>query len=138
MSSPDLRTRAASPVPITPPDVEGARLRKRSLIWAGLLVPATLLAGVLVLATEAEARSTVHNWMDDELAEPPMSARSHERVEHLLSRTLDRGSVYRLDGPKNVERDLWSYSGVSTTNFHEFVAIDRARESMHLVVASDD
>ncbi|MFE1906367.1 hypothetical protein ACFW96_22270 [Streptomyces gardneri] len=55
MTTPDVRTRAASPVPITPPDVEGARLRKRSLIWAGLLVPATLLAGVLVLTTEAAA-----------------------------------------------------------------------------------
>lgn len=55
MSSPDLRTRAASPVPITPPDVEGARLRKRALIWAGLLLPATLLAGVLVLSTEDAA-----------------------------------------------------------------------------------
>ncbi|MFI6417820.1 hypothetical protein ACIBG6_10510 [Streptomyces sp. NPDC050842] len=51
--SPDLRRRAASPVPITPPDVEGARLRKRSLIWAGLLLPATLLVGFLALTTEA-------------------------------------------------------------------------------------
>lgn len=93
---------------------------------------------MLVLATAAEARSTVHNWMDDELTEPPMSARSHERVEHLLSRTLDRGTVYRLDGPKDVGQDLWSYSGVSMANFHEFVAIDRERESIHLVVASDD
>ncbi|MDV5145811.1 hypothetical protein R1T08_16745 [Streptomyces sp. SBC-4] len=50
--SPDLRPRAASPVPITPPDVEGARLRKRSLIWAGLLLPATLLVGFLALTTE--------------------------------------------------------------------------------------
>jgi hypothetical protein len=93
---------------------------------------------MLVLATAAEARSTVHNWMDDALAEPPMSARSHERVEHLLSRTLDRGTVYRLDGPQDVGPDLLSYSGVSTNDFHEFVAIDRERESMHLVVASDD
>jgi len=93
---------------------------------------------MLVLATAAEARSTVHSWMDDELTEPPMSVRAHERVEHLLSRTLDRGTVYRLDGPKDVGRDLWSYSGVSNTHFHEFVAIDRARESMLIVVASDD
>ncbi|RSS50952.1 hypothetical protein [Streptomyces sp. WAC01280] len=51
--SPDLRTRAASPVPITPPDVEGERLRKRSLIWVGLLLPAALVAGFLTLLTEA-------------------------------------------------------------------------------------
>ncbi|MFC7025853.1 hypothetical protein ACFQHV_22155 [Promicromonospora thailandica] len=76
--------------------------------------------------------------MDDELAGPPMSLRSHDRVEHLLSRTLDQGTVYRLDGPKDVEPDLLSYAGVSSTSFHEFVAIDRERESIHLVVASDD
>jgi hypothetical protein len=29
-------------------------------------------------------------------------------------------------------------SGVSITNFHEFIAIDRAHESFHLVIASDD
>ncbi|MFF3836272.1 hypothetical protein [Streptomyces sp. NPDC001930] len=50
------RTRAASPVPITPPDVEGARLRKRSMVWAGLFVPASLLAGILVLTRENTAR----------------------------------------------------------------------------------
>ncbi|MGA5196124.1 hypothetical protein [Streptomyces exfoliatus] len=54
--SPDSRTRAASPVPITPPDVEGARLRRRSMVWAGLLLPASLLAGLLVLARENTAR----------------------------------------------------------------------------------
>ncbi|WP_406058415.1 hypothetical protein OG462_16910 [Streptomyces sp. NBC_01077] len=50
------RTRAASPVPITPPDVEGARLRKRSMIGAGLFLPASLLAGILVLTRENTAR----------------------------------------------------------------------------------
>ncbi|WP_369371724.1 hypothetical protein AB1046_23685 [Promicromonospora sp. Populi] len=93
---------------------------------------------MLVLATADEARRTIHNWMDDELTEPPMSTRTHERVEHLLTRTLDRGAVYRLHGPDDVGQELLSYSGVSTTDFHEFIAIDRERESMHLVVASDD
>ncbi|WP_405853673.1 hypothetical protein OG361_14370 [Streptomyces sp. NBC_00090] len=58
--SPDLRSRAASPVPITPPDVEGARLRKRALIWAGLLLPATLLAGFLALSTEDGSSCVTH------------------------------------------------------------------------------
>ncbi|MFF5917662.1 hypothetical protein ACFY8C_04870 [Streptomyces flavochromogenes] len=50
------RPRAASPLPITPPDVEGPRLRKLSMIGAGLFVPATLLAGILVLTRENTAR----------------------------------------------------------------------------------
>ncbi|MER6097014.1 hypothetical protein ABT154_14375 [Streptomyces sp. NPDC001728] len=54
--SDDLRPRAASPVPVTPPDAEGTRLRKRSMIWAGLFVPASLLAGILVLTRENTAR----------------------------------------------------------------------------------
>ncbi|MFE5945165.1 hypothetical protein [Streptomyces sp. NPDC056480] len=54
--SPHPRTRAASPVPITPPDVEGPRLRRRSAVWAGLFVPASLLAGILVLTRENTAR----------------------------------------------------------------------------------
>ncbi|MFF1506121.1 hypothetical protein [Streptomyces sp. NPDC058326] len=58
--SPDLRARAASPVPITPPDVEGARLRKWALVWAGLLLPATLLAGVLALIPEDAGRCITH------------------------------------------------------------------------------
>ncbi|MFD3530535.1 hypothetical protein [Streptomyces sp. NPDC058664] len=56
----DLRAHAASPVPITPPDVEGARLRKRALIGAGLLLPATLLAGVLALSTEDAGRCVTY------------------------------------------------------------------------------
>ncbi|MFH9722265.1 hypothetical protein ACH4M4_04780 [Streptomyces sp. NPDC017254] len=56
----DSRTRAASPVPITPPDVEGARLRKRSTVWAGLFVPASLLAGILVLTREDTASCLAH------------------------------------------------------------------------------
>ncbi|KQX52827.1 MULTISPECIES: hypothetical protein [unclassified Streptomyces] len=52
----DPRPRAASPVPVTPPDVEGARLRKRSMIGVGLFVPASLLAGILVLTRENAAR----------------------------------------------------------------------------------
>ncbi|MFG2834658.1 hypothetical protein ACGFYE_06665 [Streptomyces zaomyceticus] len=55
-----VRSRAASPVPITPPDVEGARLRKRSMVWAGTLPPASLLAGFLVLAREKVADCLTH------------------------------------------------------------------------------
>ncbi|MCX5226351.1 hypothetical protein ABZY16_31400 [Streptomyces sp. NPDC006553] len=54
--SPEPRSRATSPVPITPPDVEGPRLRKRSTVWAGLFVPASLLVGILVLTRENTAR----------------------------------------------------------------------------------
>ncbi|WP_395360707.1 hypothetical protein ACHGLA_12955 [Streptomyces sp. YH02] len=50
------RPRAASPVPVTPPDAEGVRLRKRSMVWAGMFVPASLLAGLLVLTRENTAR----------------------------------------------------------------------------------
>ncbi|WP_052499102.1 hypothetical protein [Streptomyces vietnamensis] len=52
----DPRAHAASPVPVTPPDVEGARLRKRSLIGAGLFVPATVLAGIVALTAENAGR----------------------------------------------------------------------------------
>ncbi|MFB8081597.1 hypothetical protein [Streptomyces sp. NPDC056013] len=58
--SPEPRTRAASPVPITPADVEGPRLRRRSAVWAGLFVPAALLAGLLVLGRENAARCLAH------------------------------------------------------------------------------
>ncbi|WP_189829725.1 hypothetical protein [Streptomyces zaomyceticus] len=60
-----VRTRAASPVPITPPDVEGARLRKRSMVWAGMFLPASLLAGVLVLARENTADCLTHGQSCD-------------------------------------------------------------------------
>lgn len=100
---------------------------------------ATALAPeMFVPATPDEARHTIHTWMDDELTESPMSARTHGRVEQLLARTLNHGALYRLQGPEGVDRELLSYSGVSPTDFHEFVAIDREQESMHLVVASDD
>ncbi|MFC9389448.1 hypothetical protein DEJ44_11670 [Streptomyces venezuelae] len=56
MSSDQPRTRAASPVPVTPPDRAAARLRRRSVVWAALWVPACLLAGVLVLTREKAAR----------------------------------------------------------------------------------
>ncbi|MFD6443816.1 hypothetical protein ACFWEJ_01850 [Promicromonospora sp. NPDC060204] len=92
---------------------------------------------MFVLSTADEARRTIHGWMDEEV-DTSMSARTHERVERLLNRTLEGGVVYRLTGPANVDREMWSYSGVSIEPFHEFVAIDRGRESMQLIVASDD
>ncbi|MFF8836635.1 hypothetical protein [Streptomyces sp. NPDC015130] len=52
----DLRPRAASPVPVAPPDAERARLRRLSMIGAGLFFPASLLAGILVLTRENTAR----------------------------------------------------------------------------------
>ncbi|MCX4981015.1 hypothetical protein [Streptomyces sp. NBC_00572] len=61
----DPRSRAASPVPITPPDVEGARLRKRSMFWAGMFVPASLLAGILVLTREDAASCLTHGTACD-------------------------------------------------------------------------
>jgi hypothetical protein len=93
---------------------------------------------MLVPATVDEARRTIHSWMDDELTDPPMSARTHERVEYLLTQTLGHGTVYRLHGPEDVGQELLSYSGVDATDFHEFISIDRESESMHLVVASED
>ncbi|MFJ8658791.1 hypothetical protein [Streptomyces sp. NPDC093795] len=61
----ETRARAASPVPITPPDVEGARLRRRSRIGAGLLLPASLLAGLLVLSRENTASCLAHGTACD-------------------------------------------------------------------------
>ncbi|MFF8377054.1 hypothetical protein ACF07V_13090 [Streptomyces sp. NPDC015661] len=53
----ESRARAtASPAVPSASDVEGRRLRKRSLIWAGLFVPATVLAGIVALTAENAGR----------------------------------------------------------------------------------
>ncbi|MFD7026122.1 hypothetical protein [Promicromonospora sukumoe] len=83
------------------------------------------------------ARRTIHAWLDDEMLEPPQSARTHERIDRLLQRALDSVVVYGLDAPDDdAYRSNWI--GVGSTGFHEFVAIDREHSAMHLVVASDD
>ncbi|SED32661.1 hypothetical protein [Streptomyces sp. TLI_105] len=53
----ETRARAtASPAVPSASEVAGRRLRKLSLIWAGLFVPATVLAGIVALTTENAAR----------------------------------------------------------------------------------
>ncbi|MFF9848069.1 hypothetical protein [Streptomyces litmocidini] len=53
----ETRARAtASPAVPPPAEKAGRRLRKLSLIWAGLFVPATVLAGIVALTTENAAR----------------------------------------------------------------------------------
>lgn len=96
-----------------------------------------LTSAMFTPVTADDARQTIDTWLDDEMLEPPQSVRTHARVARLLSRALDGGTVYRLDAPDDEEhRSNWV--GVGATGFHEFVAIDREQEAMHLVVASDD
>ncbi|MFF0474227.1 hypothetical protein [Streptomyces sp. NPDC004284] len=52
----DSRARAASPSAPSVPDEGGRRLRKLSLIWAALFVPATVLAGIVALMAENAGR----------------------------------------------------------------------------------
>ena len=93
--------------------------------------------GTYTLVQRFDARQTIDTWLDNDMLESPQSVRSHARVARLLARALDSGTVYRLDAPDDEEhRSNWV--GVGTTGFHEFVAIDRQQEAMHLVVASDD
>lgn len=77
-------------------------------------------------------------WMDDAVTEPPQTARTHDRVDGVLARAIERGAVYRLDVP--VDEELLHDYGwvVGVSGFHEYVSIDRDREAMHLVIASDD
>ncbi|MFI9485375.1 hypothetical protein ACIG47_03210 [Promicromonospora sp. NPDC052451] len=97
----------------------------------------TLTAEMFTTVAAGDARRTVDTWLDDEMIEPPQSVRTHARVARLLARTLDSGTVYRLDVPEGEEhRSNWV--SVGATGFHEFVVIDREQEAMHLVVASDD
>lgn len=97
----------------------------------------TLTTDMFTPVTANDARRTIDTWLDDEMLEPPQSVRTHARVARLLSRAFDCGMVYRLDVPDDdAHRSNWV--GVAATGFHEFVAIDREQEAMHLVVASDD
>jgi hypothetical protein len=97
----------------------------------------TLTSEMFTPVAANDARRTIHKWLDDEMIEPPQSVRTHARVAQLLARTLDSGTVYRLDAPDDEEhRSNWV--GVGATGFHEFVVIDREHEAMYLVVASDD
>ncbi|MGW8768923.1 hypothetical protein ACWGN5_41365 [Streptomyces sp. NPDC055815] len=55
------RARATvSPAVPSAADLEARRLRKRSVLWAGLLVPATVLAGIVALTTENAARCVTY------------------------------------------------------------------------------
>ena len=92
----------------------------------------TMTSEMFTMVAAGDARRTVDTWLTE-----PQSARTHARVARLLARTLDSGTVYRLDAPDDEEhRSNWV--GVGATGFHEFVVIDREQEAMHLVVASDD
>jgi len=86
----------------------------------------------------ADARRTIHSWIDDEMVEPPQTPRTHARVDSVLDLALGGGEVFRLDVPE--DDDLMHEYGVvvGATGFHEYVTIDRTSEVMHLVVASDD
>ncbi len=86
----------------------------------------------------ADARQTIHSWIDDEMLEPPQTPRTHTRVDAVLDRAFGSGEVYRLDVPDD-DSLMHEYGWVvGTTGFHEYVTIDRTNEAMHLVVASDD
>ncbi|WP_406026216.1 hypothetical protein OH802_06490 [Nocardioides sp. NBC_00850] len=84
------------------------------------------------------ARRSIHLWIVDEILEPPQTPRTHARVDAVLDRALGSGEIYRLDVPEG--DDLVHEYGfvVGATGFQEYVAIDWASETMHLLVASDD
>ncbi|MFI0928147.1 hypothetical protein ACH4TP_30110 [Streptomyces sp. NPDC021012] len=54
-TSHDTPATPAAPAP-APSDADGRRLRKLSLIWAGLFLPATVLAGIVALMAENAGR----------------------------------------------------------------------------------
>lgn len=111
--------------------------------FEGRPIHARWLADMLTLEMFAkveasEARQAIHSWMDDEMLEPPQTARTHARVDAVLDVALGSGEVYRLDVPEGEEL-MHEYGGVvGATGYQEYVTIDRVSATMHLVVASDD
>lgn len=86
----------------------------------------------------ADARQSIHSWIDDEMLEPPQTPRTHSRVDAVLDRAFAMGQTYRLDVPEGEEL-MHDYGFVvGATGYQEYVTIDRASETMHLLVASDD
>lgn len=102
--------------------------------WMADMLTAQMFSRVVA----ADARQTIHSWIDDEMLEPPQTPRTHARVDAVLDRALGSGEVYRLDVPDD-DSLMHEYGWVvGATGFHEYVTIDRTNEAMHLVVASDD
>lgn len=86
----------------------------------------------------ADARQSIHSWIDDEMLEPPQTPRTHSRVDAVLDRAFGSGETYRLDVPEGEEL-MHDYGFVvGATGYQEYVTIDRASETMHLLAASDD
>jgi hypothetical protein len=81
----------------------------------------------------ADARQSIHSWIDDEMIEPPQIPRTHSRVDVVLDRAFGSRETHRLDVPER-EEFMHEYGFVVGATGYQH----RASETMHLLVASDD
>ena len=96
-------------------------------------------AGRFEPTTAAEAEERIRSWVDDQdwidpsYRQPPDVLRRLQTVFDLLR----GGKVYTLSNPG--DDAIHDYGAVTGgLGFHEFVVIDRASGTVHVVVASDD
>ena len=97
-----------------------------------------LTVDMFVPVDAADARRSIHSWIEDEVLEPPQTPRTHARVDAVLDRALARGKTYRLDVPEGEEFMHDCGLVVGATGYQEYVTIDRTSETIHLLVASGD
>lgn len=88
-------------------------------------------------AFDAEARirswADHQDWIDPTYRQPP---EVHGRLERVYE-VLKAGNIYTLVNPGDEAMHDFGFS-TGRLGFHEFVVIDRRRQLVHVVVASDD
>jgi hypothetical protein len=96
--------------------------------WVRAITPETFET-----SSRAEAEQTIQAWAED--YEPQASSTQDRRrntVYPLLS-----GAIYRLPNLRDQAQHEWGWV-VGQGGLHEFVAVDRDRQTLALLVASDD
>ena len=85
------------------------------------------------ISSRDEAERTIQTWADeDEPQSAPTQSRLRDTVYPLLS-----GAIYRLPNLRDKAEHEWGWV-VGQDGFHEFVAVDREKETLVILVASDD
>jgi len=98
-------------------------------IHPGLFAPSTAEAAKV----EIDAWANDQDWTDPEYSQPPDVL---QRLENIYS-VLGSGTVLKLrNPPSEAEHDYGFVTG--SGGFHEFIVIDRALRTLHVIVASDD
>lgn len=91
-------------------------------------------ADSFIRADPARAEQRLRAWADDP---EPSLPETHDRLARLVYPELQTQPLYELPALGPAAEHEWA-GVVGGGGFHEFIAIDRARSELTLIVASDD